>query len=186
MATIRPETTEVSTAPLVVQGAVSAAGDQRAHVEVVTFESVYRDEYDPMVRVAFLLVRNLESAEEIVQDAFVRLHLRWDRVATPGAFLRTCVVNGCRDRLRRRGRLAQRLPLLAGDVTGDLARGAAPAGELHDVLARLPLSQRTALVGRFYGGWDDAAIADALGVRPATVRSLVHRGLAALRTELDP
>jgi DNA-directed RNA polymerase specialized sigma24 family protein len=121
----------------------------------------------------------------IVPPAFVGLPVRGVGGGPRGGFIRTGVFIVCRHRLRRRGRLAQRLPLLAGDVTGDLADGTAPAGELHDVLARLPLGQRTALVGRFYCGWDDDAIVGALGVRPATVRSLVHRGLAALRTELS-
>jgi hypothetical protein len=177
MATIRPPAPEVLTAtptpapaPTVAERAHADGAGGPTHVELVTFESVYRDEYDPMVRVAYLLVRNLESAEEIVQDAFVRLHLRWDRVATPGGFLRTCVVNGCRDRLRRRGRLAQRLPLLAGDVTGDLADGTAPAGELHDVLARLPLGQRTALSSRWWcSRWKSVSAASSM---PACTWSL--------------
>lgn len=52
------------------------------------------------------------------------------------------------------------------------------------MLLQLPMRQRAAIVGRYFGGWDDATIAAAIGVRPATVRSLVHRGLAALRTEI--
>jgi hypothetical protein len=137
------------------------------------------------VGVGHVLVPTLPRALDLVPAAFAGLHPGGFRAPTPGGFPRPCVDTGGRPRLRRRGRLAQRLPLLAGDVTGDLADGTAPAGELHDVLARLPLGQRTALVGRFYCGWDDDAIAGALGVRPATVRSLVHRGLAALRTELS-
>lgn len=81
-----------------------------------TFDGLYRDEYDAMVRVAFLLVGNAESAEEIVQDAFITVHLRWSRLETPSAFLRTCVVNGCRDRIRRRVRLRARMPRLVTDA----------------------------------------------------------------------
>ena len=158
------------------------------HAGALTFEDLYRDEYDAMVRVAFLLVGNPESAEELVQDAFIRVHLRWDRIDSPGAFLRTCVVNACRDRIRRRVRLRARMPRLTADAA-DRAPGtdggdAGPAAELHDVLLQLPMRQRTAIVGRFYCGWDDATIAAVLGVRPTTIRSLVHRGLAALRTEI--
>lgn len=137
-----------------------------------------------MVRVAFLLVGNLASAEEIVQDAFVRVHVRWAKLTNPGGFLRLCVVNACRDRLRRRIRFSARLPLLATPSATVIEPDA--AGELHDVLLALPYRQRAAIVGRFYSGWDDDAIAESLGVRPATVRSLVHRGLAALRLELQP
>jgi RNA polymerase sigma factor (sigma-70 family) len=160
-----------------------ASDDADASEPVATFEDLYRREYDGLVRVAYLLVGDEALAEEVVQDAFVTTHLRWAKLSRPGGFLRTCVVNGCRDRLRRRGRLATITPLLAADrATSD--HDAAAADELFDVLATLPLRQRAAIVGRFYCGWDDSALAEALGVRPATVRSLVHRGLAALRIEL--
>ena len=130
----------------------------------------------------------MPAAEELVQDAFIKVHLRWDRIDAPGAFLRTCVVNGCRDRIRRRVRLRARMPRLVADaadrVPGADGGDAGPAAELHDVLLRLPMRQRTAIVGRYFCGWDDATIAALLGVRATTIRSLVHRGLAALRTEI--
>jgi DNA-directed RNA polymerase specialized sigma24 family protein len=159
-----------------VSGPVVAAG----------FDGFYRQEYDRMVRAAYLMTGSLQSAEEIVQDAFVKVHMRWAKLDSPAAFLRTCVVNGCRDRLRRRTRLAARLPLLAG--TSDAQVGSPIDGhgvELYDVLLTLPHRQRAAIVGRFHCGWDDEALAAALGVRPATIRSLVHRGLSALRIELS-
>ena len=54
------------------------------------------------------------------------------------------------------------------------------------MLLTLPVRQRAALVLRFWSGLSEAEIAEALDVRPGTVKSLVHRGLAALRKELDP
>jgi RNA polymerase sigma factor (sigma-70 family) len=165
-----------------------AAGDVEVVGARLTFDDLYREEYDAMVRVAYLLVGNAETAEEIVQDAFIKVHLRWSRIDTPRAFLRTCVVNGCRDRIRRRVRMRTRMPKLereAADRATSIDGGdGGPAAELHDVLLTLPLRQRAAIVGRFYGGWDDATIAVVIGVKPATIRSLVHRGLAALRTEI--
>jgi RNA polymerase sigma factor (sigma-70 family) len=154
----------------------------------LTFDDLYRAEYDGMVRVAYLMVGEPQVAEEIVQDAFVSTHMRWKRLASPGGYLRTCVMNKCRDRLRRRTRLAALIPQLANRRAADDAHNqpSDEGVELHDVLLGLPLRQRAAIVGRFYCGWDDQTIADALGVRPATVRSLIHRGLAALRIELTP
>lgn len=149
-------------------------------VTVTTFASVYAAEVDKLHRVAFLLLGSTSSAEEVVQDAFVKLHLTWKTVDNPAGYLRVCVVNASRDRLRRRRRLAERIPRLHRDDVQEDDR----AVELADVLLRLPYRQRAAIVGRFYAGWDDAAIAVALGVRPATVRSLVHRGLADLRRQL--
>jgi len=57
---------------------------------------------------------------------------------------------------------------------------------LLDALARLPYRQRAALVLKFYEDRTEADIAELLGCRPATVRSLVHRGLSALRRVITP
>ncbi len=144
-----------------------------------TFESLYAEEVDAMARLAFLMVGSEEQAEELVHDAFARLYERWDRVDNPGGYLRTCVVNGCRDRLRRRTverRHATSSPGTAEPATDHLA----------DVLAALPYRQRAAVVLRYYEDRTEADIAELLGVRPGTVKSLLHRGLASLREVIEP
>ena len=149
-------------------------------LDLRTFEQLYAREYEPMVRLAFLLVDCRDAAEEIVQDAFARVHERWARLDNPGGYLRTCVVNGSRDLRRRAHRLAVRLPRL-------VARDEGPhePDYLLDALARLPLKRRAALVLRYYGGFSEAEIADALQVRRGTVKSLLHRALAQLRLEME-
>lgn len=161
------------------------AVDSGRDAEPLTFEQLYRREYEPMLRVAFLLVGSESTAEEVVQDAFVRVHGRFARLERPGGFLRTCVVNACRDRLRRRGRFATRMPLLEA-AAAQQGSGATDHADLYHSLLRLPHRQRAALVLRFYEGWSDNDIAQTIGVRPGTVKSLVHRGLAALRKEITP
>ena len=146
-----------------------------------TFEAFYASEYLGAVRFAYLILSELGVAEEVAQDAFVALHGRWAQLDRPAAYLRTTVVNGCRDVQRRRGRLAERQHLLVGDD-----RTEDRPDELADVLALLPLRQRAALVLRFWAGLSEAEIAEVLGVRPGTVKSLVHRGLAQLRKEIRP
>jgi RNA polymerase sigma-70 factor (sigma-E family) len=149
-----------------------------AYVEA-TFEALYADEVDAMARLAFLLVGSEEQAEELVHDAFARLYERWDRVDNPGGYLRTCVVNGCKDRLRRRG-VERRHPAVSSGPSE------LEADHLADVLASLPYRQRAAVVLRYYEDRSEADIADLLGVRPGTVKSLLHRGLATLRKEIEP
>jgi RNA polymerase sigma-70 factor (sigma-E family) len=144
-----------------------------------TFESLYADEVDAMARLAFLMVGSEEQAEELVHDAFARLYERWDRVDNPGGYLRTCVVNGCKDRLRRRS-VEHRHPAAASEPAE------MEADHLADVLAALPYRQRAAVVLRFYEDRSEADIADLLGVRPGTVKSLLHRGLATLREVVEP
>jgi RNA polymerase sigma-70 factor (sigma-E family) len=142
-----------------------------------TFESLYADEVDAMARVAFLMVGSVEQAEELVHDAFARLFERWDRVDNPGGYLRTCVVNGCKDRLRRRS-VERRHPVSPAPSDPETEH-------LADVLATLPYRQRAAVVLRFYEDRSESDIADLLGCRPGTVKSLLHRGLARLREELS-
>jgi RNA polymerase sigma-70 factor (sigma-E family) len=145
------------------------------------FSALYLHEYVGLVRLAYLILGSRELAEEVVQDAFVRLHGRWRRVDNPGGYLRTSVVNGCRDVRRRLVRYRAREPRLAVRAeTYD-----AP-DELSDALAALPVRQRAVLVLRFYGGMSEAEIATTLGIRPGTVKSSLHRGLERLRRELAP
>src|SRR4051812_40672631 len=133
-----------------------------------------------MVRLAVLLVGSREQAEEIVQDAFAQLFERWDRIDRPGAYLRTCVVNGCR-RAHRRRRQDTRL------AASELRPTAADLGADHlaDALAALPPRRRAAVVLRYYDDRSESEIAEALGVRPGTVKSLLHRGLAELRQAVE-
>jgi RNA polymerase sigma factor (sigma-70 family) len=140
---------------------------------------LYRREYPSLVRLAYGMLGRRAEAEEVVQDAVVHLRDHWSAAQNPGGYLRRSVVNGCIAVLRRR------------DVAERLAPDPPPADapnrlvELRDVMLQLPDRQRAAIVMRHLAGMDDADIADALGVRRATVRSLVARGLAAMHRELD-
>jgi len=139
----------------------------------IGFERLYAEEYEPMIRLAWLMVHNDDDAAEVVHDSFAKVFERWDRLQAPGAYLRMAVVNGCRDR-RRRLLFRSRVPLpRPGDVTLEV-------DDMLAVLDALPPRRRDALVLRFYLGLSEAEIAETLGVRPGTVKSLVHRGLADL------
>ncbi len=145
-----------------------------------TFADVYADQYRRTVGLAALLVDDLETAEEITQDAFVALHRNWIHVADPIPYLRRSVVNGGRDVQRRRAvrRRTEERDLLGEDAALDV-------NHLDDVVRRLPDRQRAAIVLRYCEGLGDADIAEALGVRQPTVRTLVRRGLAQLRTQVE-
>jgi RNA polymerase sigma-70 factor (sigma-E family) len=132
-----------------------------------------------LLRLAYLLTGSRAVAEDVVQDAFVQLHRRWDSVRAPAPYLRTSVVNGCRMHHRRNSREQARF----ADLVADVVQPETPV--VLDALAHLPYRQRAALVLRYYEDRPEAEIADLLGCRPATVRSLVHRGLAALREAME-
>lgn len=141
--------------------------------------ALYADRRVALVRLAYLLTSDREVAEEVVHDAVLALRPRWDGIVDPPAYLRTAVVNRCRSWLRRQRTARAYAPPRAEDV-------GLGADELWDALATLGDRHRTAIVLRFYEDLPDAVIAEALGCRPATVRTLVRRGLHALREEIEP
>lgn len=139
---------------------------------------LYRERYAPMVRLAYLLTGDRSAAEELVQDAFVAVHRSWARVTNPPAYLRTTVVNASRTWGRRKVLELTRRPPTPEPAT-------LVADEMWDSLQQLTSRQRAAIVLRFYEGLPDAEIAAVLGCREATVRTSVHRGLAALREKVQ-
>ncbi len=105
---------------------------------------------------------------------------KWSRIENPNAYLRAAVVNACRSWQSRRHTERVKLPLVAGPGSTELAFDV-----LADAVAALPYRQRAALVLRYYAGSSESEIADALGCRPGTVKSLTSRALAALRKGIE-
>ena len=150
--------------------------------EPTTIDGLFRDEYEPMLRLAFVLTGDQHAAEEVVQDGFVAVQARWASLHNPGGYLRTTIVNGARQRPRRSDR---RRRIERERLAGDSETAATTEPDyLLDVLARLPERQRAAVVLAYYGRLGSNEIADLLGCRPGTAKSLVHRGLARLRKDL--
>lgn len=148
--------------------------------------------YRPMVRLAGLLLHERGIAEEIVQDAYVRLHARWHRLRDPDralAYLRVSVVNGCRSALRHRRVVDAHLA--ASRPPADVASAESGALDLLtqaavlDAIRRLPTRQREAIVLRYYGDLSEAEIAEAMGVSRGAVKSHAARAVAALRPILE-
>lgn len=156
------------------------------HVEIAAgapgLEAVYAAHRDRLRRLAYLLTGRREVAEDLVQEAFVRLHQHWDTVDAPAGYVRTVLSRLCADWRRRSA--------LAGTHERWLAPGASvPDPELDEtwaLLDRLPADQRAVLVLRFYEDLSVEDTAAALGCRSATVRTRTHRALARLRKEMTP
>ena len=146
------------------------------------FGALFAAKRVPMVRLATLLVGSPAIAEEVVQDAFASVSERWDTVDRPGAYLRTSVVNGCTGILRRRTieqrYRAARIEVADSEIPEQLI-------DLRRALDRLTDRQRLVVVLRYFADLPDGEIAEALGVKPSTVRSLAHRAVAALRNEME-
>src|SRR4051794_20787211 len=156
--------------------------------EAVT--QLYAAHYRALVRLAALLLRDVGSAEEVVQDSFVAMHASWHRLREPDralAYLRQSVVNRSRSALRHRTVVARHAPAPLPDAAS-AEHGALEALEraaVLDALHRLPTRQREVLVLRYYGDLSEAAIAETLDISRGSVKSHASRGLAALRTRLE-
>lgn len=150
-----------------------------------TFAQFYEREHAGQVRRAYLIVGDAATAHDVVATAFVAVYQRWHRIDEHGPYPGRCVLNGCRDTVRRAGRDRVVAPLGTDDLE-QLAAASDPVDELSDVLGALPFRQRAAIVLRYYAGCSEAEIADHLGCRPGTVGSLIHRGLRNLRAQLTP
>jgi RNA polymerase sigma-70 factor (ECF subfamily) len=142
---------------------------------------LYAVSYVRLVSVVAVAAGNRADAEEVVQEAFVRLLRHWPRVSRyedPEAWVRHVALRLLSNRLRktRNGlRAVVRLgrPADVGAATGD-------AVDIAKALQALPLTQRQAVVLHHLVGLDVAEVAAALGVPVGTVKSRLSRARAAL------
>lgn len=141
-----------------------------------------------MIRIALLMLGDRAAAEDVVQDAFLGLYRRWRRLDDPDkaeTYLRSAVLNGCRDALRRQSRRHQRDRFAARDLV-ELPSAEAAALFTEDrrrilvALRLLPGRQREALVCRYYLELSEKETARAMGVSTGTVKSTTSRAIAAL------
>lgn len=150
---------------------------------------------DRLLGTGYLIVWDLHTAQDLVQETFIKVALRWGRVSRmehPFACARRVLVNLALDHQRRRARSAEVLRPLSEDGVIDLITAGDPFGQIEDrdllflVLARLPIRQRTTLVLRFWADLPDAEIASAMGCSIGSVKSQASRGLDRLRDMFGP
>lgn len=152
----------------------------------LTFEKLFASEHASVFRALYLITGSTQEAEELMQDAFLRVWERWDRVQemdNPAGYLCRVAVNGARSRVRRLKVTAKRAfvpglpedPFAAADLRDELVRA----------LASLTERQRLALVLTDLMDLPADETAKLLGIRPPTVRSLASQARAALRVTME-
>jgi RNA polymerase sigma-70 factor (sigma-E family) len=152
--------------------------------------ALYQQHYRSLVRLAALLVRDVGTAEEVVQDSFVAMHGGWGRIRDTDkalSYLRQTVVNRSRTVLRHRAVVDRNAPKPPPDMPS-AEHGAIALLERSAVVAALrtlPPRQREALVLRYYGNLSEAQIAAAMGISQGAVKSHTARAMIALRTVLE-
>ena len=153
-------------------------------------EDLYRRHAAESRRLAYLLTGDRAEADDVVQDAFVRLSGRLFVLRSPeasGAYLRRVVVNTVLSRSRSRRRRQAREDRVARlSAPADVWAGHEPPdGPLWDALQRLPERQRAAIVLRHWLDLSEERTAELLGCPPGTVKSQVSRGLATMRETMN-
>jgi RNA polymerase sigma-70 factor (sigma-E family) len=152
--------------------------------------ALYTTHYRSLVRLAQLLVRDDDTAQEVVQDSFVAMHGAWRRLQDSGkalSYLRQSVVNRSRFVLSRR---------IAADWTAPKPPPDGPSAErgaltlldrsvVVSALRELPPRQREALVLRYYGDLSEAQIASTMGISKGAVKTHTARAMSALRSALE-
>jgi len=162
----------------------------QANVDAVRIEGgvlsdLYLRHAEDAARIAYLITGDRPLAEDLVQDAFVRLAGRFLHLRDPKgfeAYLRKTVVNLANSHFRRRKverRYTEREARRSGSGTVDPDLASREA--IRAALLSLPVRQRTAIVLRFYEDLSEANTAEVMGCRPGTVKSLVSRGMERLR-----
>ena len=149
-----------------------------------TFDELFAAEHEKLFRALYLIVGSSHEAEELMQEAFLHVLERWDRIDNPAGYLYRTAMNATRSRFRRLAIAAKRT-LTPGQPEDPFA-----AADLRDQVVRalkeLPERQRAALVLVDLLDYSSEAASRVLRITPATVRSLASHGRAALKVTLEP
>jgi len=147
-----------------------------------TFESFYQSTRQHVFRALALTLGNSDLAADAVDEAMVRAYQHWRTVSTydnQAGWVYRVGLNWARSRLRRRKRelLSEAPPEQSAEITFS-------DPDLERAVMGLPIDARSVVVLRFYLDWSTDEVARALGIRPGTVKSRLHRAMADLREQL--
>jgi RNA polymerase sigma-70 factor (sigma-E family) len=181
-------TEAIAVSPLLAEAVHAPAGRAWDASDVVT--EIYTDHYNQLVRLAVMLVHDVQTAEEVVQDAFEAMHLAWRRLRDSEkalSYLRQAIVNRSRSVLRHRKVVEMHPPKPAPDEQSaeHAALTLIERSAVTSALRSLPARQREAVVLRYYGDFSEADIAKAMGISRGAVKSHTARAMAALKATLE-
>jgi RNA polymerase sigma-70 factor (ECF subfamily) len=148
------------------------------------FDEFFEDEHEHLFKALYFVTGNRQDAEELMQDAFMKLWERWDRIermSDPTGYLFRVALNGFRMRRRRAATALRRLAPVAEER--DLFAEAETRADVRRLLLGLTVRQRAALLLVDLLGYSSEQAARILRVRPSTVRALATQGRRALRAK---
>jgi RNA polymerase sigma factor (sigma-70 family) len=160
--------------------AETVGGPGHAGAQGIAFADFFEEGYPRLVRALLPATGDLASAEEAAQEAMTRVFARWGRIGrleSPIGYAYVVAINVLRRRSRRRWIPLSRETL---DPRPDPARQVAIRDRVLRALAALPEGERDAVLLVSYLGLSSEEAAAALGIKPASVRSRVHRARTSL------
>jgi RNA polymerase sigma-70 factor (sigma-E family) len=168
-------------------GAAAPEAASRGADEAVTV--MYHQHYARMVRTAALLVDDLATAEDVVQDSFIAVHRCWWRLRDPQralAYLHRTVINRSRSVLRHRVVVDRHAPQPPPDLLSaeDGALAGLDYSRVRMAVSGLPVRQRQVVVLRYYADLPEAQIAAAMGISKGAVKAHASRAMDCLRAAL--
>ena len=149
------------------------------------FDTLYRQEYRPLLRLAWTLTGRRDLAEELVQEAMLTAHQRWSSIAgydAPGAYVRRVLLNAVTSAARRRG--AERRALARIRTRSDVREDPPPDDQVWHAVRALPTRQAQAVALHYLEDRSVEEIASLLEIAEGTVKSHLHRGRLALAEAL--
>ena len=167
----------------------TAKPSARAQAADEAVMALYRTHYAALVRAATLLVGDVATAEDVVQDSFVAMHRAWWRLRDTGKalpYLRRAVINKSRSVLRHRVVADRYLATVAPDLPSaeESALAIVERSSVIAALNALPARQREVVALRFYADLSEAQVAAALGISTGAVKSHTARAKDSLRPVL--
>lgn len=159
-------------------------GPDHAMPETLHFEAFYAAHRSRLYRALTLALRDSTLAAEATDEAFTRAYERWTDVAgyaNPAGWVYRVALNWATSSIRKRRR----------EAIGDPTDQATIDEEVTDprlvaAIADLSMEHRAVVVMRYFLDWSTEEMAEALDVAPGTVKSRLHRALAALATAVTP
>ena len=149
--------------------------------EPKSFEGFFADSYEPLLRALYLVTGVRHEAEELAQEACLRVYERWDRLqgtANPAGYAYKAALNIRRSRLRR---LATAARTTFKRDEPDALRSIDQRDAIRRALLGIPVGQREALVLMDWVGFTDQETAEVLGITPEAVRMRLSRARRTLR-----
>jgi RNA polymerase sigma factor (sigma-70 family) len=153
-----------------------------------SFERLFRHNYPRLVKTLCLTTLDQEVAADAAQEAFLQLHLHWNRVSAyedPVGWVYRVALNRCRDHRRRLARVSRLWERQVSEVTRSQDVSWYPEREFVEALKELPMRCREAAALHYIVGFSGKETAEAMGLSEGAVKSHLFRARKALQAELE-